>query len=62
MPRAGTGRARRTGGLPIARRHDGFYVVIADSEDMPRLFMVTVDGKLALLRMGDNLADCNHLA
>lgn len=65
-PCAGTPRRDRTrpraGGPPTARRRDGLYVVIADSEDMPRISMVTVDGKLALLCMGDNLADCNHLA
>ena len=42
----------RAGGPPTARRRDGLYVVIADSEDMSRISVVTVDGKLALLRMG----------
>lgn len=49
-------------GLPIARRRDGLCVVISDSEDVPQLSMVTVDGELALLRVGDGLADCNRLA
>lgn len=49
-------------GLPIARRRDGFCVVVADSEDVPQLSMVTVDGELALLRVGDGLVDCNRLA
>ena len=49
-------------GLPIARRRDGLCVVVADSEDVPQLSMVTVDGELALLRVGDGLVDCNHLA
>lgn len=49
-------------GLPIARRRDGLCVVIADSEDVPQLSMVTVDGELALLRVGDGLVDCNRLA
>lgn len=49
-------------GLPIARRRDGLCVVIADSEDVPQLSMVTVDGELALLRVGDELVDCNCLA
>lgn len=48
-------------GLPIARRRDGLCVV-ADSEDVPQLAMVTVDGELALLRVGDGLVDCNRLA
>lgn len=48
--------------LPIARRRDGFCVVIADSEDIPQLSMVTVDGELALLRVGDSFVDCNRLA
>ncbi|WP_417118829.1 hypothetical protein [Olsenella phocaeensis] len=49
-------------GLPIARRRDGLCVVVADGEDVPRLSMVTVDGELALLRVGDGLVDCNRLA
>mgnify|MGYP000992698166 FL=1 len=49
-------------GLPIARRRDGLCVVVADSEDVPQLSMVTVDGELALLRVGDGLVDCNRLA
>ena len=49
-------------GLPIARRHDGLCVVVADSEDVPQLAMVTVDSELALLHVGDGLVDCNHLA
>lgn len=40
-------------GLLIARRYDGLCAV-ADSEDVPQLSMVTVDGELALLRMGDS--------
>ncbi|WP_282742568.1 hypothetical protein [Olsenella uli] len=35
---------------------------MADSEDVPQLYMVTVDGELALLRVGDGLVDCNRLA
>ena len=49
-------------GLPIARRRDGLCVVVADSEDVPQLSMVTVDGELALLRVGGGLVDCNRLA
>lgn len=49
-------------GLPIARRRDGLCVVVADSEDVPQLSMVTVNGELALLRVGDGLVDCNRLA
>ena len=49
-------------GLPIARRRDGLCVVVADSEDVPQLSMATVDGELALLRVGDGLVDCNRLA
>ncbi|RRF98726.1 MAG: hypothetical protein DUD39_08090 [Coriobacteriaceae bacterium] len=49
-------------GLPIARRRDGLCGVIADSVDMPQLSMVTVDGELALLRVGNGLVDCNRLA
>lgn len=49
-------------GLPIARRHDGLCVVVADSNDVPQLSMVTVDGELAFLRVGDGLVDCNRLA
>lgn len=49
-------------GLPIARRRDGLCIVVADSEDVPQLSMVTVDGELALLRVGDGLVDCNRLA
>ena len=49
-------------GLPIALRRDGLCVVVADSEDMPQISMVTVDGELALLRVGDGLVDCNRLA
>lgn len=49
-------------GLHIARRRDGLCVVVADSEDVPQLAMVTVDGELALLRVGDGLVDCNRLA
>lgn len=49
-------------GLPIARRRDGLCIVVADSEDVPQLAMVTVDGELALLRVGDGLVDCNRLA
>ncbi|WP_072500635.1 hypothetical protein [Olsenella phocaeensis] len=49
-------------GLPIARRRDGLCVVVADSEDVPQISMVTVDSELALLRVGDGLVDCNHLA
>lgn len=49
-------------GLPIARRRDGLCVVIADSEDVPQLSMVTVDGELALLRVGDDIVGCNRLA
>lgn len=49
-------------GLPIARRRDGLCVVVADGEDVPQLSMVTVDGELALLRVGDGLVDCNRLA
>lgn len=49
-------------GLPIARRRDGLCVVVADSEDVPQLSMVMVDGELALLRVGDGLVDCNRLA
>ena len=48
--------------LPIARRRDGLCVVVANSEDVPQLSMVTVDGELALLRVGDGLVDCNRLA
>ena len=40
-------------GLPIARRRDGLCVVVADSEDVTQLSMATVDGELALLRVGD---------
>lgn len=29
---------------------------------MPQLSMVTADGELALLRVGDGLVDCNRLA
>ena len=49
-------------GLPIARRRDGLCIVVADSEDVPQLSMVTVDGELALLRVGDGLVDCSRLA
>lgn len=49
-------------GLPIARRRGGLCVVVADSEDVLQLSMVTVDGELALLRVGDGLVDCNRLA
>ena len=49
-------------GLPIARRRDGLCVVVADSEDVPQLSMVTVDSELSLLRVGDGLVDCNLLA
>lgn len=49
-------------GLPIARRRDGLCIVVADSKDVLRLSMVTVDGELALLRVGDGLVDCNRLA
>ena len=49
-------------GLPIARRRDGLCVVVADGEDVPQLSMGTVDGELALLRVGDGLVDCNRLA
>lgn len=49
-------------GFPIARRRDGLCVVVADGEDVPQLSMVTVDGELALLRVGDGLVDCNRLA
>jgi hypothetical protein len=49
-------------GLPIARRRDGPCVVVTDSEDVPQLSMVTVDGELALLRVRDGLVDCNRLA
>lgn len=49
-------------GLPIARRRDGLCIVVADSEDVPQLSMVTVDGELALLCVGDGLVDCNRLA
>ena len=49
-------------GLPIARRRDGLCIVVADSEDVPQLSMVTVDGELALLRVGDGPVDCNRLA
>ena len=49
-------------GLPIAYRRDGLCVVVADGEDVPQLSMVTVDGELALLRVGDSLVDCNRLA
>ena len=49
-------------GLPIARRRDGLCIVVADSEDVPQLSMVTADGELALLRVGDGLVDCNRLA
>ena len=49
-------------GLPIARRRDGPCIVVADSEDVPQLSMVTVDGELALLRVGDGPVDCNRLA
>ena len=47
--------------LPIVRRRDGLCVVVADSEDVPQLSMVTMDGELALLRTGDGLVDCNRL-
>lgn len=49
-------------GFPIARGRDGLCVVVADSKDVPQLSMVTVDGELALLRVGDGLVDCNRLA
>ena len=49
-------------GLPIARRRDGLCIVVADSEDVPQLSMVTVDGELALLRVEDGLVDCSRLA
>ena len=49
-------------GLPIARGRDGLCIVVADSEDVPQLSMVTADGELALLRVGDGLVDCNRLA
>ena len=49
-------------GLPIARRRDGLCVVVADSDDVPQLSMVTVNGELAFLRVGDGLVDCNRLA
>ena len=49
-------------GLPIARRRDELCIVVTDSEDVPQLSMVTVEGELALLRVGDGLVDCNHLA
>ena len=49
-------------GLPIAHRRDGLCVVVANSEDVPQLSMVSVDGELALLRVGDGLVDCNRLA
>ncbi len=49
-------------GLPIARRRDGLCIVVADSKDVLRLSMVTVDGELALLRVRDSLVDCNRLA
>lgn len=49
-------------GLPITRRHDGLCVVMADSEDVSLLSMVTVNSELALLRMGNDLVNCNHLA
>ena len=61
-PTPGQGAPAGPEGLPIARRRDGLCVVVADSEDVPRLSMVTVDGELALLRVGDGLADCNRLA
>lgn len=61
-PAPGQGAPAGPEGLSIARRRDGLCVVVADSEDMPQLSMVTVDGELALLRMGDNLVDCNRLA
>ncbi|WP_282710937.1 hypothetical protein [Lancefieldella sp. Marseille-Q7238] len=34
---------------------------MADSEDVPQLSMVTMDGELALLRIGDGLVNCNRL-
>ena len=66
-PCVGTPRRARTHppgrrAPPIARRLDGLCVVVADSEDVPQLSMVTVDGEFALLRVGDGLVDCNRLA
>ena len=49
-------------GLPIARRRDGLCVVVTDGVDVPQLSMVTVDGELALLRVGDGLVNCSRLA
>lgn len=47
--------------LPIACRCNGLCVVMADSEDVPQLSMMMVDDELALLRVGDDLVDCNLL-
>ncbi len=61
-PAPGQDAPSESEGLPIARRRDGLCVVVANSEDVPQLAMVTVDGELTLLRVGDGLVDCNRLA
>lgn len=43
------------GGLPVARRRDGWCFLIADSDDLQRLERVTVDGDTVAARVSGEL-------
>lgn len=46
-------------GLPVALRRDGLSFVVADSDDIPHLLKLTIDGDAVLLRVGGELVDCH---
>ncbi len=48
-------------GIPAAVRRDGCSCILADAQDLATLQRVTVDGSDALVRVGEDFADCLKL-
>ena len=49
-------------GPPVARRRDGWNVLLVDDDDINHLLEVTADGKVVLFRQGADLVDASNMA
>ena len=49
-------------GLPVARRRDGWCFLIADEEDLQKLYRVTLDGETLLIRIAYDIVDASTLS
>ena len=48
-------------GVPISHRRDGWTVLLADRDDLPRLRRIVVDGETVLVRVMGELVDAQAL-